>query len=311
MKKLVPDLPRLVIVFPVVLLVVVGIISVTVWVDAQNPGQGLEVSPPSQELDVTPGTTQTITAKIRNKSTDTLPMQVRIEDFIASGEEGQVALTEEGPWAIASWATITPSSFSLAPNEEKEVTATIQIPNDGVAGGRYGSFVFGVASEDSDQQGVAKLSQEVASLFLLKVAGEISENMILSQFSAPKYSEYGPVPFELKFENQGNVHVKTYGLINVTNMFGQKVADIVVPGTNVFPGAARVVRAELDKKFLIGPHSAIAVMYYGSVKNQTLTATTTFFVFPTRIAAITVGIFVILYLLRKRLKKAFKALMSK
>jgi hypothetical protein len=296
---------------PILILAAVSIGLVTVWVDAQNPGQGLEVSPPSQELDVNPGTTQTIRATIRNKSNETLPIQARIEDFIASGEEGQVALTEDGPWAIASWTTITPSSFSLGPNEEQEVTATIQIPNDGVAGGRYGSFVFGVATQESGEQGVAQLSQEVASLFLLKVAGAVDESMILSGFSAPKYSEYGPIPFELKFENKGNVHVKTYGLINVTNIFGQKVADVVVPGTNVFPGASRVVRAELDKKFLIGPHTAIAVMYYGSVKNETLTETTTFFVFPARIAGIVIGVVVILYLLRKRLKKAFKALLTK
>jgi hypothetical protein len=48
-------------------------------------------------------------------------------------------------------------------------------------------------------------------------------------------------------------------------------------------------------------------MYYGA-NNQNLTATTTFFVFPARIAAIILAILFIIFLMRKRLKKAGKAL---
>ena len=111
----------------------------------------------------------------------------------------------------------------------------------------------------------------------------------------------------LTFANEGNVHVKTFGLVNVTDMFGNKVADVVVKGTNVFPQAERSVKATLDKPFLFGNYSATAVMYYGST-NQSLTSTTTFFVFPARIAAIILGILFLIYLMRKRLKKAGKAL---
>jgi hypothetical protein len=39
-----------------------------------------------------------------------------------------------------------------------------------------------------------------------------------------------------------------------------------------------------------------------------LTATTTFFVFPVRIAAVILGVLIILFLLRKRLRKAIRAL---
>lgn len=291
----------------VILFVLLASLGITMrnYVTAQIPGQSLEVSPPSQEVSIDPGKTVTIRAKIRNHSNDTLPMSVRIEDFTAKGDDGQVALSSNSPYSITSWTNVTPKTFSLAPGGEKEVTATITAPKD-AAGGHFGSFVFSVTPEEGTKN-AASVSQEIASLFLTRVSGPVNEKLALTSLNAPSYSEFGPVPLQLKFNNSGNVYVKTFGLINVTDMFGKKVADIVVPATNVFPQAERVVKANLNKQFLFGNYSATAIMYYGS-QNETLTATTNFFVFPTRIAAIILIVLLLLFLMRKRLGKALKAL---
>ena len=291
-----------------VLLVVggtVGAYSIHDYVTAQVPGQGLEVSPPSQEVSIDPGQRTTVKATIRNRSNASLPIVVRIEDFTAKGDEGQIELTADSPYSVASWTNISPETFTLGPGEEQEVTATVNAPAD-AAGGRFGSFVFGVKSENSDPNS-ASLSQEIASLFLVKVSGPVDEKLEIKSIAAPAFSEFGPIIFDTTFANSGNVHVKTFGLINVTDMFGRKVADIVVPGTNVFPAAERVVKSELSNKFLIGNYKATALMYYGS-QNQSLTATTSFFVFPVKIAVGALVVLFLLYLMRKRLGKALKAL---
>lgn len=299
-KKLVAGM-----IIPVVLLLIIGSIMLF-RINAQDAGQAIEISPPSQELEVEPGESYTLTVKIRNKSATQLPIEVRVEDFVATGDEGQVALVEEGPWSVSSWTTISPDSFTLNPGETQEVEAQIDVPSDGAAGGRYGSLVFSVTGER--EAGAAAVSQEIGSLFLIRIAGAVDEQMSLVSFSAPKFSEYGPIPFSMKFRNEGNIHSRAYGLINVTNMFGHKIADIVVPPTNVFPGAERIIKAELDKKVLIGPHTAIAVMYYGNNESVSLNATTTFFVFPYKVAIGIVGLLLVLFLIRKRLKKASRAL---
>ena len=289
-------------------LVIITALSFTFYnkfVTAQDAGQGLTVSPPTQEATIDPGGTTTITAKIRNDGNATLPISVHIEDFTAQGSGGEVALTPNSPYSIASWTKVTPSSFQLDPGEEQVVTATITAPKNS-AGGHYGSFVFGVVPPKTSGSAAA-LAQEVASLFLVRVNGPVNEKLTLKGISAPAYSEFGPVPFSLDFVNDGNVHVKTFGIVNVRDMFGNKVADIVVPGTEVFPSAERQIQAQLNKRFLIGNYTATAIMYYGS-QNLNLTADTTFFVFPTRIAIIVIIILVILYLMRKRLRKAGKAL---
>lgn len=294
----------------VIFLVILGsyIGSLTIRIaQTQISSQSLEVSPPSQELDADPGKTIVVRAKLRNTSHDTLPIKVHIEDFTASGEEGQVALTNGGTYSVMSWAKITPDHFTLKPGTSQEVEATIAVPTTG-AGGRYGSFVFSVTPET--KPGNAVVAQEIASLFLLKISGPVTENILLTSFQAPKFSEFGPIPFAMKFTNTGNIHAKTYGLVNVSNMFGRKVEDVVVRGTNIFPGANRVVRANLNRKFMIGNYTATAVMYYGASTNHTLTATTSFFVFPVRLVVAIIIVILLLYAMRKRLKKTLKVLFS-
>lgn len=288
----------------IVILVTAVFFTARPFVTAQVAGQGLEVSPPSQEIIADPGKTTTVKAKIRNRSNTSLPIQVHIEDFTAKGDDGQVALTTDSPYSVASWTTVAPSSFTLGAGEEQEVVATITVPEDG-AGGRFGSFVFGVQPETKEGENTASVSQEIASLFLVRISGDVTEKLSVTGFSAPSYNEFGPVPLTLQFMNAGNVHVKAYGLINVTDMFGNKVADIVVPGVNIFPNAERNVTTTLDKKFLFGPYHATALLYYGST-TQNLSTTTSFFVFPTRIVVGIVVVLLVLIVLRKRMTKKKK-----
>lgn len=291
-------------------LAVIGISFIAESNFAQNrtSAQTLEVTPVTQEISADPGQTVTLKTTVRNRSDNNVPVVARVENFTAVGEEGQIELVEEGPWSISTWTTLSPKEFTLDPGQEQEVEATIRVPDQNTGGGRYGSFVFAIQGKgDANSAGV---SQEIASLFLIKVNGPVSENLQLLEFQAPNFAEFGPIPLEMKFRNEGNVHVKVQGVINVTNMFGKKVQDVVIPPTNVFPGANRVVTAEFSKKFLFGPYQALAIVYYGE-SNQSITEYVPFFVFPVRIVAVVIIIFVLLYLSRKRISKAMKALMGK
>jgi hypothetical protein len=281
--------------------------SLGIFAQNQPSVQSLEVSPPSQELTADPGQVITAVAKIRNKSRESISLVVRIEDFTASGEEGQVALTDQGPYSVANWTVITPQSFTLAPGQEKEVTAKIKVPTNKIAGGYYGSFVFSVQNENKTG-GVASVGQEIASLFLLKISGPVTESLSLDLVSAPAFSEFGPIPLTLKFSNNGNIHTKVYGLVNISDMFGRKVVDLVINQTNVFPGASRQIKTTLDKQFLFGKYTTTAIMYYGTTKNETLTAVGSFTVIPYRIIALILVAGALVYRMRKRIKRALRVL---
>jgi hypothetical protein len=285
------------------------VIGSTVAQTNQNAA-GLEVSPPSQEIDGDPGETVTVTAKVRNRGTETRNIEVRIEDFTAQGDEGQIALTEKGPDSVSAWTTLDPRSFDLAPGQEREVTATVKIPASGAVGGQYGSFVFGAVPESANPNEAA-VGQEVASLFLVRVGGEVNEQLAFTRFEAPGFSETGPVTMNMTFTNGGNVHVKPYGIVSVSDMFGNKVKDIVVPGANILPGASRIIPVTLDKRFLLGSYKATAVMYYGTSETDTLTAEASFAVVPYKLLAVVAVIAFIAFKMRKRLKKASRAIFGK
>lgn len=298
------------VILPIFLVSVLVVFTLNTVAQNVDSKQSMEISPPSQEIVADPGQKITVKARIRNISNQTYPVKVRIENFTANGDEGQVALEESDLNSISKWSKITPASFDLAPGDTQEVTATVQIPKKGIAGGQYGTFVFS-ALPSGKEANAASVAQEVGSLFLIRVNGNIDERLTFLSMTAPDFSEYGPVPFTMKFENTGNVHVKPYGLINVTDMFGQRVTDIVVPGQNVLPGSARNIKSALERKFLIGRYKALAVMYYGTSKNHTLTAETTFIVIPYKVILVLAGILTILYWSRKRLGKVMKALAGK
>ncbi len=291
------------------ILLAASVIAQMTRAQTANVGQGLEVSPPSQELTAKPGQILEVKSSIRNKSDKPLTIQARIEDFIASGDEGQVALTEKGPWSVSSWTKLSTTEFTLRPNEAREVIATVSIPSADAAGGRYGSFVYTAAGKSS--AGTAGLSQEIASLFLIEIEGPTVEKLSITDFTTPSFLEFGPVPFTLSYKNSGNVHLRPHGLIAITDMFGKKVKDVVAVGTNVFPGAERKVNVVWDSKFLIGKYTALAIINSGGKLNESSTATTTFIVFPIRIAALIVIAIIILFVLRKRIIKAAKVLLGK
>src|SRR5690348_3973725 len=95
-----------IVILPLLFVLVLFIVSVRDFVSAQNAGQGLEVSPPSQEVSVDPGKTVTITAKIRNPGDKTLPIKVSVEDFTAEGDEGAVAIGANSKYSISSWTSV-------------------------------------------------------------------------------------------------------------------------------------------------------------------------------------------------------------
>lgn len=292
-------------------------LAISVWVLRSKFGlavdslavQSMEVSPPSQEIKGTAGSQLTVKAKLRNKSFNSINVKVRVEDFAATGQEGQVALVDRDSESLKTWSLLSTESLSLKPNEQKEVTALIDIPA-GLVGGQYGAFVFSVLGSEP-QAGEAALAQEVASLFLIKLAGQTNENLVLTDFKVARFLESGPVPMEIKFKNSGNVHSKPFGLINVKNIFGKTVKDVVVKGeTNILPGATRVVRASLEKKYLFGYYTAEALMNYGP-KNESLSSTVSFWVIPVRIILAVILVFLIFFKMRKRIAKAWKVLVSK
>ncbi|KPJ56953.1 hypothetical protein AMJ49_03510 [Parcubacteria bacterium DG_74_2] len=271
------------------------------------------ISPLVFEITGNPGDVIENQVKIYNPSDVTISIRMTVEDIAPTGEAGHVVVepAETETYSIAKWTKSEPEEFVLKPKEEKWVKFTISIPENAEPGGHYGTIVAGSTQVVGGGITGAVIVPRVGTLVLLVVPGQMEESLIVKDLTAPKYSEYGPINFAIRFENEGTVHVKPKGQIVITNWLGKKVGSIPFPERNVLPEAIRKFEASWDKKWLwAGRYTATLTGSYG-MNNLLLTPTViTFWAFPWKIGLVILAIIVFIILSRKRWLAAFKILIK-
>lgn len=279
---------------------------------------GLSISPLVFELNADPGDTLTNQIKVFNPTGNATEVKIGVEDFTPIGEQGEVVLSEpdnaNSTFSIASWTISDPEQFVLKPGEQKIVTFKINVPRNAEPGGHYGSIVAKISGGSNSVSG-SSVGSKRGALILVRISGQIEENISVDTFTTKSLVQNGPIDFALKFKNNGNVHLKPAGFITITDMFGNQVDQISFAEKNVIPESVRDVSTSWDKQKLFGRYTANLVASYGSNEKQVITESLVFTVFPVKkaliILAVVSPIALLLYLKRKRLGKAFKVLFSK
>jgi len=281
---------------------------------------GVSISPVRFELTANPGDTLQNKIKIKNPTDNIISIKVITEDFKAVGEEGHVVIdineNEENikVYSLKSWIRINPTEFILNSKEERIVDFIIEIPKNAEPGGKYGSVIPTISSSVGEEFTGATVSSGVAALVLLTVSGDVKENLIIESFTAPNFLEYGPIPFEIRFRNEGTVHVAPRGYITITDLMGNKVEDIEFSQFNVIPDAIRKIDKQLDKKWLFGKFNAMIVGSYGTSNTPLSPYIITFWVFPWKIALgvsiVFLIFFIYFYKTRKRWTTALKVILK-
>lgn len=274
----------------------------------------LSISPVTFDTTANPGDTLTNQIKIQNSSGGSITVEMKTENIATADESGAPALTQEDTkYSLTNWITVEPQTFALAPGEIKLVTYTIKVPQNAEPGGHYASILAGTVVSTTVKTTGAVVAQRVGALVLLRVQGPMKFAASVESFkTTQKLYERGTIPFELKVKNDGTVHVKPKGSITITNLWGQKVAEVPLTERNVFPGGgSRDIKTEWDSNGHMGRYTATLAAVYGD-NSDTLSATTTFTVFPwkTGVPLIIIIVLVLGYMIntRRRLGKALKVL---
>lgn len=283
--------------------------------NAQENSVGLSISPLTFELTANPGDALYNKIKIYNPSDLIVSVKMEAEDFRAVGEKGQVIVApeEETTYSLKRWVSMDPLEFVLEPREQKFIDFIITVPENAEPGGKYGTILASTTGTISDNKvGGSAIAQKVGALVLLTVSGDVKEGLIVKDFSVPDFSEYGPVPFTIRFENQGSVHVRPKGFITIADWRGEKAVDIEFTQSNVIPGTIREIDAKWNTKWLFGKYTATLVGSYGTSNTPFEPYVITFWVFPWKMAigaflALLI-IFTFFYKSRRRWKMAAKAL---
>lgn len=305
--------------FVVVLSSVIGT-SISLAQSSSISNASLAISPLTFVLNANPGDRIENTLKVTNaQSKGTIGVEMEVKAFTGTETGEAVVLEEDNPaYALGKWVTVTPSTFVLAPKETKIVTYVINVPNNAEPGGRYASILAKSGTENFSGTGAATL-QRVGSLVLLSVNGTISYSSTVKDFKTVKSGgeiekpsdqfnfEGAPVTFFTRLSNTGTSHIKPTGFVVISNLFGKKIGGIPVPERYVLPGNDRVLETVWQDAKL-GYYTATLLLNYGD-KNEQLTATTTFMVFPWKTGVpIILGALIVLWFLIARRKRLIKAI---
>ncbi len=264
------------------------------------------VSPPSLKFSLKPGSKTEKQIKVTNQSAGKLDFVVNTEDFVVTNKEGTPELLPPGTlpsnrFSASSWSTALPPAFSLEPGKSQTVTLYLQVPTEASPGGRYFAVAIKPVGAGGVDQGAA-VNTVIGTLVYLTVEGPVTEKAQVVNFTAPRFSEFGPIEFLTEIRNLGDIHLAPQATVEVKNLFGQKVYSFALDNLNIFPGTIRIYKNSWEKRWLFGPF--IAKLAGSGGKNNPLIAQTTFWVIPYRliisvILVLVIIIFGLLYLKRR------------
>ncbi|OYW84448.1 hypothetical protein B7Z17_04075 [Candidatus Saccharibacteria bacterium 32-49-10] len=179
-------------------------------------------------------------------------------------------------------------SFNVGPGESVPVEVSIVVPADAEAGGYFGALRFAPTSPDGGGQ--VNTSPSVASLILLRVNGQVTEKLDLTDFQVRQSAKAtnfltstDNLSMLVRFKNDSKVQLAPFGMLTVQR------GDKVVYTTNfnsssdqqdmVLPASARRWNVPLENVEGFGKYTVKATFTYGS-SNKTIEATQDFWVVP-------------------------------
>jgi len=256
-----------------------------------DPSGDFVIGPGKTEVSVQPGESTTRQITVTNRTDSRQAFEVTLEDFTAaegSGEVIDLLGDQRGPASLQDFLRPQIREFSLASGEQITFPVSVSVPATAEPGGRYGAVIISNTPEESTSGGAtAQVVSRLASLFLVRVEGDVNESGQLTNFrvSGPSslFWQDGPESFEVLFKNTGSVHLTPYGQITITNLFGQTVDTIPIDAYFALPDSTRYrVVENMSDSFRLGRYTA-HLSLNRSYGNEVDTAQTSFWVIPWRI----------------------------
>ncbi len=245
--------------------------------NAAAQGTGISVSPPNFALEAQPGQVVSQEIVVSNHGGGELPIRIDAAGFEPAGSLGQATIINQQT-DVVTWTLVSPKEFILKPGGRQTVTFLIDVPPDAPPGGHYLSILASLGIDGAGAGGVS-VGQRVGVLILLRVAGEVKEDLHIASFTGPGFTARGPVTFDLLARNLGNVHLRPAGVITITSMFGGEVARLPVPEENILPGSERAFAVTWDAGWRIGWFTAEYLGIYGA-RNSEVRDRATVVIFP-------------------------------
>jgi len=285
--------------------------------------QATTIAPAVLQVNLNPGQSGKYFLSLFNETASDLYLSGSIGSFRPQGESGQAQLV---PPAVnnqsLSWLKMPVNSVLVKADQVVQIPLEINVPKNAEVGGYYLAALWQTASSPKRKTSQLNFSSQVGSLILLRVNGNVKEQLRVASFGSEKNrSVYDalPVNFNLKLKNEGNIHESPRGFVVIKNCLGRVVDALPVNSEkgNILPASTRqfaVVwtngdNAQSDRSFisglrqelknpLIGPFTVQAQLAYGDKRQALESEKISLWLIPWRISLIVLIILLLIIVWR-------------
>ena len=280
---------------------------ILLWGFSVNAKQGFTIFPAKLSLTVDKGVEKKTYIKVTNAGDSAVGVKVDVQDMVPAAGTGESNFVPKAPGitSLVDWIGVDKKTFDVKPNESRDVNLTIKVPSDASPGSRFAVVFFGTGASGGGQLNV---TARVGALVFLTVPGDFKQTGEISNFNSQKFTyKKEAIKFNFDFTNTGTVFFEPKGTLAITNIFGQKIAEVPVEGYVVLPTGKRTISVVWPNNkwlyaFYYKAHLAINVTGKGDIA----TANTAVFAFPLVPAVISLIILAILIFAAWYVKRNFK-----
>lgn len=278
--------------FAVMTLVISSAVPLASAASTSTAGSGMRVSPVTTNVTGNPGETTVVKVSVQNVTSATTTYSVIINDFTSTDKEtGEPAILLDADKYAPSHSLkrfVEPiGDVTLKPNEEKTISVNIDIPKNAPGGGYFGAVRFAPADETGKNN--VTLAASVASLILIRVSGDVKDDLRLASLDVRQGDSPKVVVFNnknltgvVRFDNKGNVQEQPFGKVSVKKgdkeIFSAEINN-TDPRGNVLPGSIRRFTVDLKNIGSFGKYTLVGNFGYGS-NGQLISGQQTFYVIP-------------------------------
>ena len=269
------------------------------------------VGPGKYQVEMRPGESKVVNLIVTNRLGKDKTFQIQTEDFTGSRDvEKTVVLLngERGPYSLKDYLSMASTTVVIGHAERVTIPVTVSVPTDAQPCGLYGSVVISTVTTGTEQVpegqssiGTSPIVTRIGSLFFIRVAGEVKEELNLKKFSLRNEDTVigsAPVNFDILYENNGTIHQNPSGYIRIKNIFGSEVGKVEVEPWFILPDSLRLREVSWDSAFLFGRYVATAEINKGYDKQMDV-ASVAFWVIPWKIILIAfIGLVIIVSIIR-------------
>jgi len=141
------------------------------------------------------------------------------------------------------------TTFTLAPNQSKNLTLEVDIPQDEPSGDYYFTLLFTSKGIGSDTSNTSSVVGSIGENVLLSIGPTDATTGVLEKFEAPLFLQHGPVPFRILLNNTSKHFITPQGTILIKNMFGQTIGKVNVLGVNILAQSSRYIPSEQPTRY--------------------------------------------------------------